>query len=176
MHKKNSSFRSLLLSFLLIGSSSVSVLMSGCTPADSQSQSQSLQTDTPDTTAQAASAAVEPAATLDTAEYNAKVAYLSRHDTTALWPVKASYPLPGAVLPYKRIIAYYGNLYSKQMGILGELPPNQMMGRLMEEVKKMGKSRYRYPCGSRVALHCRNSSSFAAKRQNLPPADAAPPN
>jgi hypothetical protein len=40
------------------------------------------------------------------------------------------------VLPQKRIIAYYGNLYSKRMGILGELPPDQMTQKLEEECKK----------------------------------------
>jgi hypothetical protein len=37
------------------------------------------------------------------------------------WPVKMAYPLPGALLPYNRIIAFYGNLYSTD-GILGEIP------------------------------------------------------
>jgi hypothetical protein len=41
--------------------------------------------------------------------------------THGRWPVKAPYPLAGALLPYNRIIAYYGNLYSTRMGILGEL-------------------------------------------------------
>ncbi|MFC6996091.1 hypothetical protein [Rufibacter roseus] len=41
----------------------------------------------------------------------------------------------GTILPNKRIIAYYGNPLSKRMGILGELPPEQMLARLDEEVK-----------------------------------------
>ena len=45
-----------------------------------------------------------------------------------------SHPLPGALLPYKRIIAFYGNLYSKRMGILGELPKTEMLNKLKEEV------------------------------------------
>ena len=52
------------------------------------------------------------------------------------WPVKAEYPLPGAILPFKRIVAYYGNFYSTHMGILGELPPDEMLKKLMGEVKK----------------------------------------
>ncbi|MDR3547150.1 MAG: hypothetical protein P4M11_02535 [Candidatus Pacebacteria bacterium] len=47
-----------------------------------------------------------------------------------LWPVKAPYPTAGALLPFKRIVAYYGNLYSKQMGVLGEYPPDQMLAML----------------------------------------------
>jgi hypothetical protein len=39
-----------------------------------------------------------------------------------LWPVKAVYPLDGAILPFNRIVAYYGNFYSTKMGVLGEYP------------------------------------------------------
>jgi hypothetical protein len=46
---------------------------------------------------------------------------------SSLWPVKAPYPLPGAILPFKRIVAYYGNFYSTQMGVLGQYPPAQML-------------------------------------------------
>jgi len=35
------------------------------------------------------------------------------------WPPKTVYPNDGAILPFKRIIAYYGNFYSKGMGVLG---------------------------------------------------------
>ncbi len=51
-----------------------------------------------------------------------------------LWPVKGlPAPLPGSVLPAKRIVAYYGNPLSKKMGILGELPPEAMLARLDRE-------------------------------------------
>jgi hypothetical protein len=50
------------------------------------------------------------------------------------WPVKTVAPLPGSILPNKRIVAYYGNPLSKKMGILGELPPNEMLARLDKEV------------------------------------------
>src|SRR3989338_9044997 len=53
-----------------------------------------------------------------------------------LWPVKAVYPNGGALLPFNRIIAYYGNLYSKKMGVLGEYPENEMLRMLETEVKK----------------------------------------
>ncbi|MFT2009900.1 hypothetical protein ACMA1I_14585 [Pontibacter sp. 13R65] len=43
-------------------------------------------------------------------------------------------PLPGAILPAQRIVAFYGNLLSKRMGILGELPPDQMLAQLDKEV------------------------------------------
>jgi hypothetical protein len=58
-----------------------------------------------------------------------------------LWPVKsAPTPLPGAILPSKRIIAYYGNPLSKKMGILGELEPEQMLAKLDKEVAAWNKA------------------------------------
>jgi hypothetical protein len=55
---------------------------------------------------------------------------------THLWPVKTVYPNEGAILPFNRIIAYYGNLYSTKMGVLGEYPETQMLVKLNAEVKK----------------------------------------
>lgn len=73
---------------------------------------------------------------IDTADYNKRIFALSNNDTTGRWPVKTVYPLPGSILPYNRIIAFYGNLYSKRMGILGELPKNEMLKKLQSEVAK----------------------------------------
>ena len=53
-----------------------------------------------------------------------------------LWPVKTVYPNAGAILPFKRIVAYYGNLYSKQMGVLGQYGEAEMLSKLDVEVKK----------------------------------------
>lgn len=78
-----------------------------------------------------------PLPVLDTVSYDKKLNFLANGDTMGFWPVKKQpYPLPGAILPFKRIVAFYGNLYSKKMGILGELPPAQMLNKLDEEVKK----------------------------------------
>ena len=52
------------------------------------------------------------------------------------WPVKTIYPNAGAILPFSRIIAYYGNLFSTKMGALGEYPEEEMLQRLDVEVKK----------------------------------------
>src|SRR5271168_4600201 len=54
--------------------------------------------------------------------------------TAPLWPVKTVYPNAGAILPFKRIVAYYGNFYSSSMGILGQYPPAQVLSMLMNEV------------------------------------------
>ncbi|MCH5596853.1 hypothetical protein [Niabella ginsengisoli] len=59
---------------------------------------------------------------IDTSEFNKKMKWMANGDSSGRWPVKAPYPVEGALLPFKRIVAYYGNLYSKGMGILGELP------------------------------------------------------
>ena len=53
-----------------------------------------------------------------------------------IWPAKAVYPNPGALLPFNRIIAYYGNLYSTKMGALGQYKEDEMLKRLEMEVKK----------------------------------------
>ncbi|MEM8522441.1 hypothetical protein [Flavobacterium sp. PL12] len=74
--------------------------------------------------------------TIDTLDYNKRMVAMSNSDTTGRWPVKAPYPLPGAILPYNRIIAYYGNLYSTRMGILGEIPRKEMLEKLQGEVAK----------------------------------------
>jgi hypothetical protein len=55
---------------------------------------------------------------------------------THLWPVKTVYPNAGALLPFNRIVAYYGNLYSTKMGVLGEYPEDQMLQMLEGEVSK----------------------------------------
>lgn len=49
-----------------------------------------------------------------------------------LWPVLTVYPDAGALLPFHRIVAYYGNFYSKQMGILGQYPPAEVLARLQK--------------------------------------------
>lgn len=77
---------------------------------------------------------------LDSALYDQKNIQLANGDTSGLWPVKAPYPLPGAILPFKRIVSFYGNLYSTKMGILGELPPAQMLAKLKEEVSNWQKA------------------------------------
>ena len=52
------------------------------------------------------------------------------------WPVPSPAPLPGSILPSKRIVAYYGNPLSKRMGALGEFPKDEMLLRLKGEVAK----------------------------------------
>lgn len=85
-----------------------------------------------------------PLPELDRADYDARLLALAHGTTTTfatstanatsstprLWPVKTVYPNVGAILPFKRIVAYYGNFYSKGMGVLGEYPTDQMLAML----------------------------------------------
>lgn len=73
---------------------------------------------------------------LDTVLYDMKMQEMLNGDSSGKWPANTPYPLPGAILPFKTIIAFYGNLYSKQMGILGELPRKQMLDRLRQEMQQ----------------------------------------
>jgi len=74
-------------------------------------------------------------ATVDSLEYAKLVSELAERDTTGRWPViDQPVPYTGAILPYKRIVAFYGNLYSARMGILGEFPPNEVLAKLDDEV------------------------------------------
>ena len=82
-----------------------------------------------------------PAPSLDKALYDQKIEFLANNPAPVvatsvattiktlpphiknLWPVKTVYPNYGALLPFNRIVAYYGNFYSTKMGVLGEYPP-----------------------------------------------------
>lgn len=83
---------------------------------------------------------VKPVPVLDSARYDSLNLAHALGDTTGLWPVKGPYPLPGAILPFNRIVAFYGNLYSTRMGILGELPKEQMLAKLRGEVANWQKA------------------------------------
>jgi hypothetical protein len=95
---------------------------------------------TPTATLSTDSVPIVQALVLDTADYDRRILYLSNGDTTGRWPVKTVYPIPKAVLPFSRIVAYYGNLYSKRMGILGELAEDEMLDSLQSEVRKWNEA------------------------------------
>ncbi|MGO4820079.1 MULTISPECIES: hypothetical protein [unclassified Flavobacterium] len=118
---------------ILVLSLSVLIGASSCNQgkaADDQSIDSKLDSATVDTVKK------KQISTIDTVDYNKRMLALSNNDTTGRWPVKTPHPLPGALLPYNRIIAFYGNLYSKRMGILGEIPKEQMLAKLQSEVAK----------------------------------------
>ncbi|TAL46570.1 MAG: hypothetical protein EPN92_05985, partial [Chitinophagaceae bacterium] len=72
--------------------------------------------------------------------YKEKMNHIINGDSSGKWVVNEIAPLPGALLPYKRIIAFYGNLYSKQMGILGELPKPAVLQKLQLEAQAWQKA------------------------------------
>jgi hypothetical protein len=69
----------------------------------------------------------------DTVLYNEKMQRLANGDRSGRWPPKTVYPKEGALLPFNRIVAYYGNFYSTQMGVLGEYPADDMIEKLKSE-------------------------------------------
>lgn len=90
-------------------------------------------------------------------------------DTTGRWPANAPISLPGAIFPYHRVVAYYGNLYSKKMGILGELPKAEMLDKLNGEVKRWAAADSTLPV--MPALHYVAITAQAAgetKRMRMP--------
>ena len=90
---------------------------------------------TPDSTALRNTPSPTETAGIKATAHQAKLHALANADTTGRWPVaRQPLPLAGAILPHKRIVAFYGNLYSARMGILGELPPNEMLAKLDREV------------------------------------------
>jgi hypothetical protein len=54
-----------------------------------------------------------------------------------LWPARAAVPADGrALLPFNRIVAYYGNFYSTGMGVLGQYDEDEVISKLNAEVEK----------------------------------------
>ena len=139
----------LWFSFLILAG----VTLQSCGQANSEVKASDslvkVAIDTPDT---GTVATVQSTNTmLDTALYNQKLKYMVNGDSSGKWPVKAPYPVAGAILPFKRVVAFYGNLYSTRMGILGELPKPQMFAKLKEEVAKWEKADPQTPV--QPALH-----------------------
>jgi hypothetical protein len=59
---------------------------------------------------------------------------------SAKWPVRGPAPRAGALLPEHRIVAYYGNVRSTRMGILGQIPRDQMLARLEETATEWARA------------------------------------
>jgi hypothetical protein len=117
----------------------VTLVLVACNSNGKQTQTASAN----DSTGKEASSETltQASSTLDTAKYNQLMRYIANGDTTGRWPVKnAPLPVPGAILPFKRIVAYYGNLYSNKMGALGKWPKAQMIPNLLAEVKKWNEA------------------------------------
>ncbi|MBI4088563.1 hypothetical protein HY415_00495 [Candidatus Kaiserbacteria bacterium] len=100
-----------------------------------------------------------PLPELDKADYNARLLALAHISSTtptystattsatvvsttspSFWPVATVYPNAGAILPFKRVVAYYGNFYSKGMGILGEYPADGVLAKLASTTEIWAKA------------------------------------
>ena len=80
------------------------------------------------------------AATAVVAEESKKKRTALRPCPRPLWPVHTPYPDAGALLPFKRVVAYYGNFYSPRMGILGEYPPDKVVALLKAQAADYAKA------------------------------------
>jgi hypothetical protein len=77
-----------------------------------------------------------PTKVLDSLDYIKRLKALAHDSSTQKWPAALNiYPEHGAILPFNRIVAYYGNFYSKHMGILGALPEELLVKNIQQEVK-----------------------------------------
>jgi hypothetical protein len=70
----------------------------------------------------------------DTALFDNALKVIANNDSGHLWPAAMPYPLAGALLPFNRIIAFYGNIYDSNMGIVGELPKAELIKKLKSEM------------------------------------------
>lgn len=130
------SFPALLMTTLL------GAFMASCAQSNGEGTASAANQDTLSlATEEAAAKEEEKSPFVDSTLFRQQVQALSNGDTTGKWPAKNQpIPLAGAILPNKRIIAYYGNLYSTRMGILGELPPKEMLARLDKELDRWNKA------------------------------------
>jgi hypothetical protein len=92
-----------------------------------------------------------PKMELDTLAYAGIVRHLAHGDSTSPWNSISVLPNPGAILPFHRIVAFYGNFYSTRMGILGQIPPDDMLKQLKREVDLWSSADTLFPV--KPALH-----------------------
>lgn len=76
----------------------------------------------------------------DTIEYRIRMMSLVHDSLGEKWPGYYIVPEKGALLPYNRVIAMYGNFYSKHMGILGKLSEKNLLALLNDEVESWEKA------------------------------------
>ena len=100
----------------------------------------------------------------DAAQYDSLMLKLANGDQSGRWPVrKAPRPLPGAIFPYYRVVAYYGNMYSKNMGVLGQYPPKIMLEKLEGEVKSWQAADPSTPVKPALHYICVTAQAYAGK-------------
>lgn len=89
-----------------------------------------------------------------------------QRNSEKLWDIKIPEILPGSILPGHRIVAYYGNLYSKRMGVLGEYPPDVVLSRLLhtaQEWQAADPSRKVIPALQLITVSAQGSPGMGGK-------------
>jgi hypothetical protein len=71
---------------------------------------------------------------IDTADFDKRVRLLAHDSIPKPWQVFSIYPQKGALLPFYRIVAMYGNFYSKHMGILGRASEEELLTLFQQEL------------------------------------------
>jgi len=118
----------------------LAALAIGCTSNTQPVAKTTVTKDTIPVAAEQIASATPASPAFDSAEYHRLHQYLANGDSSGRWPVKAPMPKAGAVLPFNRVVAYYGNLYSNRMGALGKWPKREMIPKLLAEVKKWNEA------------------------------------
>lgn len=70
----------------------------------------------------------------DSSDYLRRVQLLAHDSIPKPWQVFTIYPEEGALLPFYRIVAMYGNFYSRHMGILGRVPEEELLALFRQEL------------------------------------------
>ncbi len=126
----------------------ISCLTYTCTPATREDDRAPLGDSL--TLMSAASSPVASADVKDGSRYQRLLLHLVHNNPSEKWPVYGAVPLEGALLPYNRIIAYYGTLYTPATGILG-IPEKEMLTKLLEETARWQQADTTIPV--RPAIH-----------------------
>jgi len=124
--------------FLLLFLFLVLVMITGC--GNAQTENKKLSPIGSEKSGSTDNLAAKKVAVLDSSKYKKQFQKMINGDSSGKWNFNGHYPLPGAILPFSRVIAYYGNLYSTRMGILGELPKDQMFAKLKSEMEVWKKA------------------------------------
>ena len=103
--------------------------------------------------------------------------YLSARDPVFAkkmgWHDDARQVAPGALLPCKRIVAFYGNPNSSKMGVLGEYRPQEMLRRFREQVAAWNRADPAHPVVPAIQLIAVVGQGYAGAdgmyRKRMPP-------
>jgi len=124
---------------ILVAHFCAAIVFCSCSGNDSKKSNAALSSDS--TKTEQTNKEEQAAKPVDSAKYFKLQKYLANGDTTGKWPVKKDIvPINGAILPFNRVVSFYGNLYSKKMGALGEYAPKEMWKKLNAEVARWNKA------------------------------------